>query len=146
MYSPIRRNTRKQYKRFGHKIFFVKCKKNRQIIIKEEGSKEEDRQEEAEVKKKKKNFKNGYADLKRRHQNFKIRKIFKWADRGKHKTSKQDLPTIFGPCFSYNPHCGFFCQANSKTPKVEQVFPHAVCNDHSLVFCLFVVFVWTDLL
>ena len=30
------------------------------------------------------NFKNGYADLKRRHQNAKVRKIFKWADRGKH--------------------------------------------------------------
>ena len=40
---------------------------NRQIIIKEKGSKEEDRQEEADVKM----FfvKNGYADLKRRHQN-----------------------------------------------------------------------------
>ena len=53
------------------------------IIIKEEGSEEEDRQEEPEgifvvV------VKNGYADLKRRHQNAKIRKIFKWADRGKH--------------------------------------------------------------
>ena len=30
--------------------FFVRCKKNRQIIIKEEGSKEENRQKEAEVK------------------------------------------------------------------------------------------------
>ena len=28
--------------------------------------------------------KNGYSDLKRRHQTAKIRKIFKWADRGKH--------------------------------------------------------------
>ena len=39
----------------------------KQIIIKEEGSKEEDRQEEADVK----NLfvKNGYADLKQRHQN-----------------------------------------------------------------------------
>ena len=37
------------------------------IILKEEGSKEEDRQEETDVK----NLfvKNGYADLKRRHQN-----------------------------------------------------------------------------
>ena len=71
-----------KHKRFRQKIVFVKCKKNRQIIIKEEGSKEEDRQEEAYVK-----FffvKNGYADLKRRHQNAKIKKIFKWADRGKH--------------------------------------------------------------
>ena len=39
---------------------------NRHIIIKEEGNKEEDRQEEADVKK---IFKNGYADLKQRHQN-----------------------------------------------------------------------------
>ena len=53
MYSPIRRNTRK-HKRFRQKIVFVKCKKNRQIIIKEEGSKEEDRQEEADVKNKRK--------------------------------------------------------------------------------------------
>ena len=39
-----------KHKRFRYKIVFVKCKKNRQIIIKEEGSKEEDRQEEADVK------------------------------------------------------------------------------------------------
>ena len=88
MYSPIRRNTRKQ----GNTSFFdrklsssnekLEKRKNRQVIIKEEGSKEEDRQKEADVK----NLfvKNGYADLKRRHQNAKIRKIFKWADRGKH--------------------------------------------------------------
>ena len=40
---------------------------NRQIIIKEEGSKEEDRQEESDVKKE--IVKNVYADLKRRHRN-----------------------------------------------------------------------------
>ena len=51
---------------------------NRQIIIKEEGSKEEERQEEADVK----YFL--HSELKRRHQNAKIKKIFKWADRGKH--------------------------------------------------------------
>ena len=51
LYSPIRRNTRKQEnKRFRQKSFFVKCKENRQIIIKEQGSIEEDRQEEADVK------------------------------------------------------------------------------------------------
>ena len=65
MYSPIRLNTSK-HKRFRQKIVFVRCKKNRQIIIKEEGNKEEDRQEEADVKI---FVKNGYADLKRRHQN-----------------------------------------------------------------------------
>ena len=65
MYSPIRLNTSK-HKRFRQKIVFVRCKKNRQIIIKEEGNKEEDRQEEADVKK---FVKNGYADLKLRHQN-----------------------------------------------------------------------------
>ena len=45
-------------------IVFVRLKKNRQIIIKEEGSKEEDRQEEVFVI-----VKNGYTDLKRHHQN-----------------------------------------------------------------------------
>ena len=48
--------------------------------------------------------------------------------------NKQDLPTVFGPCFSYNPHyVDFFCQAKNKAPKVEQVFPHATCNNHSFV-------------
>ena len=47
--------------------------------------------------------------------------------------NKQDLPTGFGPCFSYNPHDGFFCQVNNKAPKVEQVFPYASCNNHSFV-------------
>ena len=27
----------------------------------------------------------------------------------------------------------FFCQANSKAPKVEQIFPYATCNNHSFV-------------
>ena len=67
MYSPIRRNTRKQgnTSAFDGKIL-RQVQENRQIIIKEEGNKEEDRQE-ADVK----NLfvKNGYADLKRRHQN-----------------------------------------------------------------------------
>ena len=47
--------------------FLRQVQENRQIIIKEEGSKEEDRQEEADVK----NLfvKNGYADIKRLHQN-----------------------------------------------------------------------------
>ena len=55
--------------------------------------------------------------------------------------NKQDLPTVFGPCFSYNPHnvvvfvvfCFVFLQANSKAPKVEHIFPHATCNNHSFV-------------
>ena len=41
-----------------------------------------------------------------------------------------------GPCFSYNPHYFFylfFCEANSKAHKVEQVFPYAACNNHSFV-------------
>ena len=56
--------------------------------------------------------------------------------------NKQDLPTVFGPCFSYNPHyvfVGFICQANSRAPKVGQGFPHATCNNQSFLFCL-----WTD--
>ena len=48
--------------------FLRQVQENRQIIIKEEGSKEEDRHE-ADVKKFKKNVKNVYVDLKRRHQN-----------------------------------------------------------------------------
>ena len=50
--------------------------KEKLIIIKEEGSKEEDRQVEADVKKK-------YLFL-RITTSSGIRKIFKWADRGKH--------------------------------------------------------------
>ena len=84
MYSPILRNTKKRgnTSAFDRELSSSNAR-NRQIIIKEKGSKEEDRQEEADVKM----FfvKNGYADLKRRHQNAKIRRIFfKWADRGKH--------------------------------------------------------------
>ena len=51
--------------------------------------------------------------------------------------NKQDLTTVFGPCFLYNPHYGvfffFFCQANSKAPKEGQIFPHTTCNNHSVV-------------
>ena len=53
----------------------------KQIKIKEEESKEEDRQEEAGVKNL--SVKNGYADLKHVIKMTKIRKLFKWADRGK---------------------------------------------------------------
>ena len=48
-YTTKHKETMK-HKRFRQKIVFVKCTKNRQIIIKEEGSKEEDRQEEDDVK------------------------------------------------------------------------------------------------
>ena len=65
-YTTKHKETRK-HKRFRQKIVFFRCKKNRQIIIKEEGSKEEDREEESDVKHL--FVKNGYADLKRRHQN-----------------------------------------------------------------------------
>ena len=57
MYSPIRRNTRKQgnTSAFDGKIL-RQVQENRQIIIKEEGNKEEDRQEESDLKKKKKSL------------------------------------------------------------------------------------------
>ena len=44
MYSPIRRNTKKQakHKRFLQKNCLRQVQENRQIIIKEEGSEEED--------------------------------------------------------------------------------------------------------
>ena len=66
MYSPIRRNTRKQGNTSAFDRKFSLSGARKQLIIKEEGCKEEDRQE-ADVK----NLfvKNGYADLKRRHQN-----------------------------------------------------------------------------
>ena len=50
MYSPIRRNTRKQgnTSAFDRKLASSKARKI-DIIIKEEGSKEEDRQEETDV-------------------------------------------------------------------------------------------------
>ena len=48
-YATKHKETMK-HKRSRQKTFFVKCKKHRQIIIKEEGSNEEDRQEEADVK------------------------------------------------------------------------------------------------
>ena len=85
--------------------------------------------------------KNGHADLKRRHQNANIRKnLSGQIVANTELQNKQDLPTVFGPCFSYNPHCVVvvvslfvFCQANSKATKVKQAFPHATCNNHSFV-------------
>ena len=69
----------------------------------------------------------------------KIRKVFKWAHRGKHWTSKQTISansmsvlafrTTHTMCFLLL----FCCPANSKAPKVEQVFPCATCNNHSFV-------------
>ena len=60
----------RKHKRFRQKNCLRQVQE-KQIIIKEEGSKEGDRREEADVKSL---FsfvvvKNGYADLKRRHQN-----------------------------------------------------------------------------
>ena len=85
-------------------------------IIKAEGSKEEDRQEEADVKKL---VKNGHADLKRRHQNANIRKnLSGQIVANTELQNKQDLPTVFGPCLSYNPHYGcFFAIRIARLPK-----------------------------
>jgi len=70
----------------------------------------------------------------------KIRKIFKWADRGKHWTSKQTrsansmsvlgFRTTHTMFFCFLFFVFVFCQANSKAPKEEQVFPYAtlVCS------------------
>ena len=56
---------KKEASAFEKKLSSSGAKKK--LIIKEEGSKEGDRQEEADVKTP--FVKNGYADLKRRHQN-----------------------------------------------------------------------------
>ena len=54
--------------------------------------------------------------------------------------NKQDLPTVCRSLLFVQPTLWGFCQANSKAPKVEQVFLYATCNNHSwLLFCL-----WTD--
>ena len=65
----------------------------------------------------------------------KIRKIFKWADRGKYWTSKQTRSANrIRSLLLVQPTLWFlFCQANSKAPKVGQVFRHATCNNHSFV-------------
>ena len=57
--------------------------------------------------------------------------------------NKQDLPTVCRSLLFVQPtlphygvrvlFCFVFCQANSKAPKAEQVFPHATCNNHSFV-------------
>ena len=64
----------------------------------------------------------------------KIRKIFKWAGRSNTELqNKQDLPTVCRSLLFVQPTLRVFYQANSKSPKVEQVFPYATCNNHSFV-------------
>ena len=65
----------------------------------------------------------------------KIRKQFKWAGRGKHWTSKKirSANSMSVLAFRTTHTMFFFCQANSKAPKVEQVFPYATSNNHSFV-------------
>ena len=53
--------------------------------------------------------------------------------------NKQDLPTVCRSLLLIQPTLWFCCQANSRAPKVGQVFPYATCNNHSRLFCL-----WTD--
>ena len=65
----------------------------------------------------------------------KIRKILKWADRGKHWTSKQtrSASSIRSLVFVQPTLC-FFCQANMRhRTKVGPFFPYANCNNHSFV-------------
>ena len=88
MYSPIRRN--KEIRALSTENCLRQVQENRQI--KQEGSKEEDRQEEADV------FffvKNGYSDLKRRHQNAKLGRFLNGQIVANTELqNKQDLPTI----------------------------------------------------
>ena len=54
--------------------------------------------------------------------------------------NKQDWPTVCRSLLFVQLTLWFCCQANSKAPKVGQVFPCATHNNHSrLLFCL-----WTD--
>ena len=45
----------------------------------------------------------------------------------------QDLPTVCQSFLFVQPTLWVFCQAYTKAPKVEQVFPYATCNNHSFV-------------
>ena len=65
----------------------------------------------------------------------KTRKIFEWADRVKHWTSKQTrfANSVSALTFRTTHTIWFCCQANSKAPKAGQVFPYATCNNHSFV-------------
>ena len=51
--------------------------------------------------------------------------------------NKQDLPTVCRSLLFVQATLFFFylffCEANSKAHKVEQVFPYAACNNHSFV-------------
>ena len=47
--------------------------------------------------------------------------------------NKQDLPTVCRSLLFVQPTLCCFFQANSKAPKVEQVFSYATCNNHSFV-------------
>ena len=128
MYSPIRRNTRKQgnTSAFDRKLSSSNARKIDNNKRRREQRRRQTRRSWCKNKK-------GHADLKR-HQNAIIRKNLSGQIVANAKLqNKQHLPTVFDPCFSYNPHYGFFCQANSKAPKVEQVFSHATCNNHSFV-------------
>ena len=42
--------------------------------------------------------------------------------------NKQDRPAVCWSLLSVQPTLWFCCQANSKAPKIEQVFPYATCN------------------
>ena len=96
--------------------------KNRQIIIKEEGSNEEDRQEEADVKKK--NLLR--MDTQISNDVIKMPKLGRFLSgqivANTELQNKQDLPTVFGPFFSYNPHYVFcfvfvFAKRIARLPK-----------------------------
>ena len=58
--------------------------------------------------------------------------------------NKQDRPTVCRSLLFIQPTLWFCCQANSKAPKVGQVFPYAACNNHShLLLCLWSHPLWS---
>ena len=68
----------------------------------------------------------------------KINKLFK------HWTSKQTSSANNMSVLFIQPTLWFCCQANSKAPKVGQVFPYVTCNNHSrLLFTLWIDPLWS---
>ena len=58
--------------------------------------------------------------------------------------NKQDRPTVCRSLLSVQPTLWFCCPANSKAPKVGQVFPYVTCNNHSrLLFTLWIDPLWS---
>ena len=76
--------------------------------------------------------KNVYVDLKRRHQHYEGF-LSGQIVANNELQNKQNLRTVCRSLLFVQPTLWFCCQANSKAPKVGQVFRYVTCNNHSFV-------------